>query len=213
MADAKLPAACTLRNNQIPISLIAGTGSIAFLDTPQITDETTLRAGGWGPGIGDEGSGMWLAEEAMRASCRAEDGRGTMTALGPALLSACKVANVREMVVNWRPKASRSTIAALAEVVLRVASEGDEVAEKICEEGIELLLGLVKAVHAQAKSKSVDVSEVLPAGGIFKNTFFWTKFTAAFSEKIPNLQLLPPMGNPVDMAMQRAEEEWFRLNQ
>ncbi len=45
------------------ILIIAGTGSIAWTRLP---DGSFLRAGGWGPLLGDEGSGAWIGREALR---------------------------------------------------------------------------------------------------------------------------------------------------
>ncbi|MBI4472030.1 MAG: hypothetical protein HY646_05140 [Acidobacteria bacterium] len=52
------------------VLLLAGTGSIAIGRTP---DGTMVRAGGWGPHFGDEGSGFWIGREAIRAALRAKD--------------------------------------------------------------------------------------------------------------------------------------------
>jgi N-acetylglucosamine kinase-like BadF-type ATPase len=50
----------------------AGTGSIAaFIDA----HGTTLRAGGRGPALGDEGAGYWIAREALAWVWRQEDRR------------------------------------------------------------------------------------------------------------------------------------------
>lgn len=52
------------------VSVIAGTGSIAYGRDRQ---GRTLRAGGWGFAIGDEGSAHWIGREAISAVLRASD--------------------------------------------------------------------------------------------------------------------------------------------
>ena len=55
------------------IVVIAGTGSVAF---GRNANDEECRAGGWGPMLGDEGSGFWIAREGLSAIVRAHDGRG-----------------------------------------------------------------------------------------------------------------------------------------
>ncbi len=52
------------------ILVIAGTGSNVM---GRAADGTMYRAGGWGPAIGDEGSGFWIGQEALRAGFWAKD--------------------------------------------------------------------------------------------------------------------------------------------
>lgn len=54
------------------VIVIAGTGSIAYGRDRQ---GTTLRAGGWGFAIGDEGSATWIGRAAVNAVLRAADPR------------------------------------------------------------------------------------------------------------------------------------------
>ncbi len=57
------------------ILVIGGTGSQVV---GRCSDGTEYTAGGWGPGIGDEGSGYWIGKEALREAFRALDkGAGT----------------------------------------------------------------------------------------------------------------------------------------
>src|SRR5438445_1390170 len=58
------------------VVVIAGTGSVAF-GRNEAGQET--RAGGWGPIVGDEGSGFGIARAALGAIVRAWDGRGPET--------------------------------------------------------------------------------------------------------------------------------------
>jgi N-acetylglucosamine kinase-like BadF-type ATPase len=60
------------------VVLAAGTGAVATAvdDTGRFT-----RVDGWGPLLGDEGSGGWIGIEGLRAALRSHDGRGPRTAL------------------------------------------------------------------------------------------------------------------------------------
>ncbi len=67
------------------VAVVAGTGSMAFA---RAADGRTARAGGWGPLLGDEGSGYAIALAGLRAAARAADGRAPATPLTDRLLAA-----------------------------------------------------------------------------------------------------------------------------
>ncbi len=124
------------------IVLVAGTGSIAVACGDQ---QEQWRAGGYGGGFGDEGSGRWLAEAALRAVGRAEDGRGPGTALTTALLAWTERDSVDDLAV-WAAGARPESLAALAETVDRVATAGDPVAAALVEHAAEELVRHVSAL-------------------------------------------------------------------
>src|ERR1700737_1327668 len=65
------------------VVVIAGTGSVAFGRNDAGAE---ARAGGWGPTIGDEGSGFAIAKAGLAAIMRAYDGRGPATAMTELML-------------------------------------------------------------------------------------------------------------------------------
>ena len=77
------------------VAVVAGTGSMAFA---RGTDGRTARAGGWGPLLGDEGSGYALALSGLRAAARAADGRAQATLLTDRLLAACGLSRPEDLV-------------------------------------------------------------------------------------------------------------------
>lgn len=60
------------------VVLAVGTGVVA---TAVDASGRFVRVDGWGPLLGDEGSGGWIGLEGLRAALRAHDGRGPATAL------------------------------------------------------------------------------------------------------------------------------------
>ena len=64
-----------IANGQPTTLLISGTGAICF----SFNGEKTVRAGGWGHRVGDEGSGYWIGQQVAKAIFRAADGRGKST--------------------------------------------------------------------------------------------------------------------------------------
>ncbi len=69
------------------IIVIAGTGSIAY---GRDRRGNTLRAGGWGFAIGDEGSAHWIGRAAVAAVLRAADSSTDTETLGELAAALCK---------------------------------------------------------------------------------------------------------------------------
>jgi glucosamine kinase len=132
------------------ILLIAGTGSIAWGRSPA---GTMQRCGGWGPIIGDEGSGAWLGRKALQVIAAAHDGREPETALTGALLTALELDDVASTIA-WAASAAPSDLATLAPAVLSAAEVGDLRANTIVTMAVEEL-----ALHIRALARELFVDE------------------------------------------------------
>jgi glucosamine kinase len=132
------------------ILLIAGTGSIAWGRSPA---GTLQRCGGWGPNLGDEGSGAWLGRKALQVVTAANDGREPETALTGAVLTALELDDVSAL-VPWAATATRTEVAALAPAVLSAAEVGDLRANTIVTMAVEEL-----ALHVRALARQLFVDE------------------------------------------------------
>jgi glucosamine kinase len=82
------------------------------------------RCGGWGPNVGDEGSGAWLGKRTLSVVTAAHDGREPETALTGAVLTALELEAIEEL-IPWAADATPAMFATLAPVVAQVASTGD----------------------------------------------------------------------------------------
>ncbi len=180
--------------------LVAGTGSLAWWEP---TPGTIHRAGGWGVGA-DEGSGAWLAEEAIRLISRAEDGRGPRTSLREIFLEAAGSPSVRSLFA-WRKSASRVVLAALASAILEQASAGDAVAQELRHRAVWELAELVRATVSQGVAGGFP-RKAFAAGGLFRNEEFWQEFQKESKRDL--LAHLPwvRVEHPVDGALARAVE-------
>ena len=132
------------------ILLIAGTGSIAWGRSPA---GTLQRCGGWGPLIGDEGSGAWLGRKALQVIAAANDGREPETALTGALLTALELDEV-PAIIAWAADASPADFATLAPAVLSAAEVGDLRANTIVTMAVEEL-----SLHIRALARTLFVDE------------------------------------------------------
>lgn len=122
--------------------LISGTGSVAW----GRNDRGELaRAGGWGPRLGDEGSGLDVARSALRRVTRAADGREEASDLGPRLLDRLGLDRPGQL-VGWVAGASRAEVAALAPAVVELADAGVRPAVEIVEASVAELVAAAEAV-------------------------------------------------------------------
>ena len=146
------------------VLLISGTGSAAFGRSPA---GTTARCGGWGPVIGDEGSGTWIGRRALSVVSAAADGRESQTALTGAILTAAEVNEVSDL-IPWAANASREQIASLAPVVFSVADAGDLRANAIISLAVEELMLHIRALAQQLFGDERAAVPVALTGGLLK---------------------------------------------
>src|ERR1051325_8881767 len=115
------------------VVIISGTGSVAFGRNARGGEG---RAGGWGPTLGDEGSGYAIAREGLAAIVRAHDGRAPQTAMTDLLCREylmCQPADLPRFVYATTTHAD--DIARFGRLVMEAATDGDPVAASILEHG------------------------------------------------------------------------------
>jgi len=155
------------------ILLIAGTGSVAFGRGGDAMDPTPLsRCGGWGPGIGDEGSGFWIGKRALAMVAAALDGRKhPRTALVAVILGELGLSR-GEQLIPWAASATPAALASLARAVLTLAAEGDPASMEICSAAADELVSLVSALLARLCFAPGLVEVTVPVamvGGLLQN--------------------------------------------
>ena len=139
---------------------IAGTGSIAY----GCTVEGFFRVGGWGPLMGDEGSGYDLGRRALQTAARMADGRmETEPAFLQAVLDTYEVETPHELISAVKGEDSRRKIAACAKTVFALAETGSEAADKLLEETAEELALLCRTA---AKKAGRETLQVVLTGGL-----------------------------------------------
>lgn len=168
------------------ILLISGTGSVAFGRSPA---GTTGRAGGWGPVMGDEGSGAWIGRRALGIVCAASDGREPETALTGAILTAAQANDVTQL-VEWAGNAAPAQLATLAPVVLSVANAGDLRANSLVTLAVEELM-----LHVRALARKLFVDEraaipvALTGGMLSRGSLLRKRLEHRMKSAVPGAQL------------------------
>ena len=156
--------------------LIAGTGAIAAM---RDTNGVVHRVGGWGPLLGDEGSGYWIGIESLKWVCRSLDRDEEMTALGKALQEVLRIDDWFEAPAILKAK-SRAEIAALAELTLRHAISGDTDAKAIIRQAVVHLIGLLLPLETLVTQPRVLTLRL--AGSLLTKSEF---FRGQFKENLP----------------------------
>lgn len=182
--------------------LIAGTGSICFL-----RDErgNTLRCGGYGYLIDDEGSGYAIGRDILTAVVRSADGRGPKTLLAKAAADHLKINDIPSLITYiYSPEVDKRKIASLAPLLLPAIHHGDEVAERISKKASESLAELVISVFRRA---DLTTGEVALAGSIL--THFKpirAHVEEILKQKLPQVKIISPRRTPAQGAAQIAKE-------
>jgi N-acetylglucosamine kinase-like BadF-type ATPase len=149
------------------VLLIAGTGAAGL----GIDAGGAMLVDGWGPEVGDLGSGSWLGREALRAILRQRDGLAPATSLSGALADAVGAASD---VGSWLAESGSlpRRLAALAPLVLDAAEAGDPVAGDIVGDAVRLLT-------ATAVAASTSTRDVALHGGLTAHAWFRQELVSA----------------------------------
>ncbi len=129
------------------IGLLVGTGSVAFFRAS--SSQAIERAGGWGPILGDDGSGYWIGREAVRRVLRAADEGKPTSIFAKAIFAALATNTPRELIgkINAAP-AKTPVVAGLARTVFDLANANDPLALEILQESAVAIGSLVtQAIH------------------------------------------------------------------
>lgn len=144
------------------VLVISGTGSAAFA---RGSNGVIERCGGWGPTVGDEGSGGWLGRRALGVIAAAHDGREPETALLGAILTATECESAEDL-IPWAANATPAKYATLVPVVVQVASTGDLRANALVSLCVEELVLHVRTLARRSFGDERAAIPVALAGGL-----------------------------------------------
>jgi glucosamine kinase len=153
------------------ILLVSGTGSSCFGRSPT---GAFARCGGWGPNIGDEGSGAWIGRKALSVVTASVDGREPETPMLGALLTALELED-SDGLIGWAAHATPAALARLASTVITVAATGDQRANSVLTMAAEELVTHVRALARQLFSDERAAIPVALAGGLMERGSYLRK--------------------------------------
>ena len=119
--------------------VVCGTGSIGITYKGQ-----TIRVGGYGFPVSDEGSGAHIGLNAIRYALRTLDGRSIPTEFSSEVLT--RFSADPAVVVRWSETATPTDYAAFATLVIKHANAGEPAATRLLRDAAMHIAGLVEAV-------------------------------------------------------------------
>ncbi len=185
------------------VVVIAGTGSIACGSNAK---GQFARAGGWGPAMGDEGSGFYIGRRALAAVVMAYDERGAATSLSGPVCQHFNVETPPELppVIYSEPVKVMHEIAQLSKLVVAHAQMGDAVALGILDDAAH---ELARAVNAVIKKLGMQAAafRVAYVGGVFgAGELVLGPLRRAVRACAPKAEVAPPLLPPVQGAVKLA---------
>lgn len=192
--EGEIAMACIDVFDRVGAACIAGTGSSCFVFSP---DGRRILMGGWGPPIGDEGGGIYIAVRGLQAVGRAHEGRGPETAL-TSLAEECfgERVNGRFLaLLGKRLAESRPRVASFAEVVGKAADAGDAVAQGILDDAANELTDLVFS-SARKVFRPNEEFPIALHGSVFSSSRILSLVTGSLREFYPKARIIKSYHSP-----------------
>lgn len=161
MNDAEIALKAKLKGDD-GILTIAGTGSIAF----GINNGISLKCGGWGNLLGDEGSGYKIAIDAIKQMIKEDEEDLEQSRLTKNILEKLHIKSVNE-ITKFVYSSTKDEIASLTPVVAKLGEEGDEIAQKIL---ISEATELGKTVEKLYKKLAFEKCKIALVGGVIRKS-------------------------------------------
>jgi N-acetylglucosamine kinase len=184
------------------IVVIAGTGSVAFGRNENGEEN---RAGGWGPTLGDEGSGFWIAREGLSAIVRAHDGRGFNTRMTDLLCDDYDMCSPIELPrFVYATTTHVDDIARYGKLVIQAAQMGDTIALDILAKAGSELAECVLAVARKLHLTDSAFPVAYVGGAFHADDLLLNPMRLRLQRDAPGATLIPPQHPPVEGAAMMA---------
>lgn len=180
--------------------LVAGTGSVCC---GKNADGYSVRSGGCGYLIDDEGGGYAIGRDILATVVRAMDNRLPPTMLTELLKEEMGFENNRD-IVTWlyAPTTGKKEVAALSPLMTKAMAMGDEAAINIALKAARELVELVKGVW---RTLQLTEGELAYVGSILlKCDLINREVTRLCEESCPGLKVIKAHGTPAQGAVKLA---------
>lgn len=178
------------------INVVAGTGAIAFAVNEK---GEQARVSGWGPLIGDEGSGYWLGIQALRLFSKQSDGRTPKSlfySIFKETLKLKKDQDLLDLVYNqWA--GVRAETASLSKIVYEAALQNDLHALDLINCTVDEIFSMIEAAIDKLLFEGSTILSSY-SGGIFNMGHLILNPLKKRLEVLPKpVELRPPALSPV----------------
>ena len=176
------------------IVALSGTGS----DTHMIKDGSCVGAvGGWGPLLGDEGSGYDIGLRSIKAALLDHDSRGEKTMLKDMVFDAWETNNHWDIIMGLAQDPDyRHKVASVARLTGKAANAGDKVAKDIYDYAAdEMVLMTVQLVRRFSDAWN---GSIVIMGGAWKSyPGMFERYKSEIMRLYPNATVKEPIFEPV----------------
>lgn len=184
---------------------LSGTGSDAFFvrDT-----ESVSVVGGWGPLLGDEGSGYDIGLSALHAAIYSYDGRKEKTKIYDLLMERWELTDLWDIVTKLAKNPDyRHEVASVAAICSAAARAGDRVALEIYKKAAYELFLAIRVVIDQHFDEW-DATVVIMGGAWKGHEIMLDTFSSLVKNEFPSAVIHRPIFEPViGCAVLRALQE------
>ena len=173
---------------------LSGTGSDGFLVK---NGKIVFSIGGWGPLLGDEGSGYDIGLNTLKAAIYSHYGRRRRTFLYDLVMEKWGLTNLREIIYRLADNPdARHEVASAALLCSEAARAGDDVAIKIYEHAAVEMFRLMRSVIEQNR-ESWDGSVIIMGGAWKGYDGMFEHFKQMLLTKYPEAKIEKPLFEPV----------------
>jgi N-acetylglucosamine kinase-like BadF-type ATPase len=175
------------------ISLVAGTGSIAYGEWMG----RGARCGGWGEVFGDEGSAHWLAREVLALFSRMADCRAEPGPLLGLVREHFELKHDLDLCGEINGSAARSELAQVARLATAAAHAGDVLARQLLVRAGDELAALAAGAARSLGVTGIQAVPVSYSGGVFAaGELVLGPLQAALARRLPGSVLKTPRFGP-----------------
>ncbi len=201
-----LPVLAAGADHGVGVALIAGTGSVAF---GRAGDGRTIRSGGWGYLLGDDGSGFAIGRAALRFALEElETNRDARQPLTTTLLDELHSKSAAEIIkAIYTDTNPRAMIASLAPRVVQAAEAGERAATRILDDAARELARLA-ARTAQSIGLDLGANPLAVGGGVLIGSNYLREAVASQLAALGSPAQLRLVADPLDGCLRLATAEF-----
>ncbi|CAF4113685.1 unnamed protein product [Rotaria socialis] len=174
------------------VVIIAGTGSNCVVYNG---DGSSKRAGGWGHLLGDEGSGYWIAQRAIKCVFDHADNlklsRHDLTRLSDEIKVYFKIQDMSQLLSYFYKNFQKDFIARFTQVIAKLAMNNNDAASQELFKEAGFMLGThLRAISGHIETKLYDQGtlRVVAVGSVFRS---WKFLKPGFTDALSNGNALP----------------------
>ena len=176
------------------ILAISGTGSgVSYFQS----NAPSFHAGGWGPLLGDEGSGYDIGLRTIKAAIYSSDCRRPPSILTEMIKDHFRVERLWDIIeILEREPDARHVIASVSRITSKAAEQGDVVAMDIYKHAAKELYRMTKAVIKS--NNGIINQQIVLMGGAWKGSpIMFNTYRDLVKAKFPSAEFVRPDFEPV----------------